>query len=176
MLVVKNLCCILTLTLSLPRRLCHFAPQRPVCTQGAALERRQRHDLLHRPLHRPVCGHRCGYAAVDRRADLRPFPLRGSGWHGECRTSMRLSDWRDEPVMHCHFFFSISLFKNSAQLPTLVHIHSKRPWLMFLLQNLGLFTGWVALLLLSLFEGRIAFWERGWFAAFILSFFSFVWH
>ncbi|XP_060948894.1 zinc transporter ZIP4 [Limanda limanda] len=39
-------------------------------------------------------------------------------------------------------------------LPTMVHISNKKPWLMFLLQNVGLLTGWGILLLLSLYEER----------------------
>ncbi|KAK2830463.1 hypothetical protein Q5P01_018394 [Channa striata] len=42
-------------------------------------------------------------------------------------------------------------------LPTMVHISSSRPWLMFFLQNVGLLTGWGTLLLLSLYEERISF-------------------
>ncbi|XP_040045682.2 zinc transporter ZIP4 [Gasterosteus aculeatus] len=42
-------------------------------------------------------------------------------------------------------------------LPTMVHIRNKKPWLVFLLQNLGLLTGWGVLLLLSLYEERISF-------------------
>ncbi|XP_061670119.1 zinc transporter ZIP4-like isoform X2 [Syngnathoides biaculeatus] len=42
-------------------------------------------------------------------------------------------------------------------LPTMIHIDSKRPWLMFALQNVGLLSGWGILLLLSLFEESISF-------------------
>ncbi|XP_070778351.1 zinc transporter ZIP4 [Enoplosus armatus] len=42
-------------------------------------------------------------------------------------------------------------------LPTMVHISNKRPWLMFLLQNVGLLSGWGILLVLSLYEERIRF-------------------
>ncbi|XP_036423430.1 zinc transporter ZIP4 [Colossoma macropomum] len=40
-------------------------------------------------------------------------------------------------------------------LPSMIHADSKRPWLMFALQNLGLLTGWGILLLLSFFEDKI---------------------
>lgn len=42
-------------------------------------------------------------------------------------------------------------------LPTLVHIDNRRPWMVFLLQNIGLLSGWGALLLLSLYEEQISF-------------------
>ncbi|TRY82690.1 hypothetical protein DNTS_007594 [Danionella cerebrum] len=40
-------------------------------------------------------------------------------------------------------------------LPSLVHVDSKQPWLVFLLQNLGLLSGWAILLLLCLYEDQI---------------------
>lgn len=43
------------------------------------------------------------------------------------------------------------------QLPTMVHISNKKPWVVFVLQNIGLFTGWGILLVLSLYEERISF-------------------
>ncbi|XP_056255630.1 zinc transporter ZIP4-like [Seriola aureovittata] len=42
-------------------------------------------------------------------------------------------------------------------LPTMIHISNKRPWLMFLLQNVGLLTGWGIMLVLSLYEESISF-------------------
>ncbi|KAI5607019.1 zinc transporter ZIP4 isoform X1 [Silurus asotus] len=40
-------------------------------------------------------------------------------------------------------------------LPTMIHADSKRPWLTFVLQNLGLLSGWGILLLLSFYEDKI---------------------
>ncbi|XP_037548800.1 zinc transporter ZIP4-like [Nematolebias whitei] len=42
-------------------------------------------------------------------------------------------------------------------LPTLTHVNSKNKWLKFVLQNAGILTGWIILLLLSLFEENISF-------------------
>ncbi|XP_049606538.1 zinc transporter ZIP4 [Syngnathus scovelli] len=42
-------------------------------------------------------------------------------------------------------------------LPTMMHIKSKRPWLIFALQNVGLLCGWAILLLLSVYEESISF-------------------
>lgn len=55
------------------------------------------------------------------------------------------------------FFLSFLFYVVSAQLPTMVHISNTRPWLMFLLQNIGLLSGWSILLLLSLYEEKITF-------------------
>ncbi|XP_016425105.1 zinc transporter ZIP4-like [Sinocyclocheilus rhinocerous] len=50
------------------------------------------------------------------------------------------------------FFLYIGL---ADMLPSMIHVDSKKPWLIFLLQNLGLLTGWGILLLLSLYEDQI---------------------
>ncbi|XP_061520889.1 zinc transporter ZIP4 isoform X1 [Phycodurus eques] len=42
-------------------------------------------------------------------------------------------------------------------LPTMIHIKSKRPWLMLAVQSVGLLSGWGILLLLSLYEESFSF-------------------
>uniref|UniRef100_A0A3P8Z3L9 Zinc transporter ZIP4/12 EF-hand domain-containing protein n=1 Tax=Esox lucius TaxID=8010 RepID=A0A3P8Z3L9_ESOLU len=42
-------------------------------------------------------------------------------------------------------------------LPTMVHADSRQPWLTFLIQNIGLLSGWGILLVLSLYEDKIGF-------------------
>ncbi|KAM4864769.1 zinc transporter ZIP4 [Thomomys bottae] len=45
----------------------------------------------------------------------------------------------------------------SDMLPAMLNVQDQRPWLLFLLHNLGLLGGWTILLLLSLYEESIAF-------------------
>lgn len=42
------------------------------------------------------------------------------------------------------------------QLPAMLNVRDPRPWLLFLLHNVGLLGGWTVLLLLSLYEDSIA--------------------
>ncbi|XP_068953099.1 zinc transporter ZIP4 isoform X2 [Petaurus breviceps papuanus] len=42
-------------------------------------------------------------------------------------------------------------------LPSMMNVRDKKPWLLFFLHNLGLLSGWVILLVLSLYEENITF-------------------
>ncbi|XP_041039291.1 zinc transporter ZIP4 isoform X1 [Carcharodon carcharias] len=66
----------------------------------------------------------------------------------------------DEAVQQWIFTVATGLFLYVAlgdMLPELMRAKSKNPWILFLLQNVGLLVGWVILLLLSLYENQIQF-------------------
>ncbi|XP_055521491.1 zinc transporter ZIP4 [Leucoraja erinacea] len=66
----------------------------------------------------------------------------------------------DEQVQEWIFTLAAGFFLYVAlanMLPEMLRAKSKNPWILFLLQNVGLFVGWAILLLLSLYEEQIQF-------------------
>ncbi|XP_048380371.2 zinc transporter ZIP4 isoform X1 [Stegostoma tigrinum] len=66
----------------------------------------------------------------------------------------------NEIVQQWIFTVATGLFLYVAlgdMLPELMRAKSKNPWILFLLQNIGLLVGWAILLLLSLYEDQIQF-------------------
>ncbi|XP_051872874.1 zinc transporter ZIP4 [Pristis pectinata] len=66
----------------------------------------------------------------------------------------------DEIVQEWIFTVATGLFLYVAladMLPEMMQAKSKNPWILFLLQNVGLFVGWTILILLSLYEDQIQF-------------------
>ncbi|XP_048467843.1 zinc transporter ZIP4 isoform X2 [Rhincodon typus] len=66
----------------------------------------------------------------------------------------------NEIVQQWIFTVATGLFLYVAlgdMLPELMRAKSKNPWILFLLQNMGLLVGWAILLLLSLYEDQIQF-------------------
>ncbi|XP_053552506.1 zinc transporter ZIP4 [Bombina bombina] len=70
-----------------------------------------------------------------------------------------LSVSADYAVQQWIFSVATGLFLYVAladMLPAMMNVRDRRPWLLFFLHNLGLFVGWIILLLLSLYEDNIA--------------------
>ncbi|KAL4629858.1 zinc transporter ZIP4 [Arapaima gigas] len=55
------------------------------------------------------------------------------------------------------FLYVTYLYILLPQLPSMVHADSRKPWLIFFLQNLGLLIGWGIVVLLSFYEDKIVF-------------------
>ncbi|XP_056410902.1 zinc transporter ZIP4-like isoform X2 [Hyla sarda] len=69
-----------------------------------------------------------------------------------------LSISADEAIQHWIFTVATGLFLYVAlvdMLPSMMNVKDRRPWLLFILHNLGLLIGWGILLLLSIYEENI---------------------
>lgn len=69
-----------------------------------------------------------------------------------------LSIAADEAIQHWIFAAATGLFLYVAlvdMLPAMMNVKDRRPWLIFILHNLGLLVGWAILLLLSIYEENI---------------------
>lgn len=148
----------LTLFLFVSRWFCHFAAQRRLRAQGVAFKHQQCHDVVRWSVHRSVCCQWPCNHTVDRCHHCGAVSVCGTGWYGECWANShwktKINDYQRIVVLTK---LELLVLLSYLQLPTMVHVSNKRPWLVFVLQSLGLLTGWGILLLLSLYEERINF-------------------
>lgn len=134
-----------------PRGLRGPAARRAAGVPGAAAELGLGAHGLRRPLRGACARRRRGERVLDPGSSHRPLPLRGALRHGQ-GGGREGGSWRGVSRNTSWLLTQHS----PLQLPAMLNVRDPRPWLLFLLHNVGLLGGWAVLLLLSLYEDSIA--------------------